>query len=462
MNQLLFDRSTGSLPLQAFARAHTTQRIHAFQLAPRLRFNSGDTAILSEQDNPETADTPTSKIWAHQSGVNALALDIDSRILVSGGADSSIKLWDLQQHTTGFGHVLEPIGSLAKTASAHKFGITNLSFFPFDSAAFLSSSYDHHLKLYATETLTVSADFDLSSIIYTHALSPIADHLLVACATQHPSVRLVDLRSGAKTHSLAGHHGALLAAAWSPTQEHILASGGVDGTVRVWDIRKSSGSLGVLNLEDSTGILGTDGSGRSARGRESGKAHMAAVNGLTWSEDGTYLVSAGHDDRVRVWEIATGANTLASFGPTLKNGHLSNLPLVISPSSLTAPKKELLFYPNEKEILVFEMHEGRLLKRLKVPGPNTSAIRSRTGERTIKSRITGLVWRGQADGIYSAHTDGQIRAWIPRSAEDERLDQEEEDSSKIVDQNTSEQVQKKRKILDDVFRDLTKQKITFG
>lgn len=318
------------------------------------------------------------------------------------------------------------------------------------------------MKLYATETLAISADFDLNSIIYTHALSPIADHLLVACATQHPSVRLVDLRSGASTHSLAGHHGALLAATWSPTQEHILASGGVDGTIRLWDIRKSSGSLGVLDLEDSIGILGTDGSGRGARGREAGKAHMAAVNGLTWSEDGTYLISAGHDDRVRVWDITTGANTLASFGPTLKNGHLSNLPLVISPSSLMAPRKELLFYPNEKEILVFEMHEGRLLKRLKVPGPNTSAIRSRTGERTIKSRITGLVWRGQADGIYSAHTDGQIRAWVPRSAEDDRFDQEEEGSSKVTGQDTSEKAQKKRKVLDDVFRDLTKQKITFG
>src|SRR5437016_166207 len=106
-----------------------------------------------------------------------------------------------------------------RSASAHKYGITHLSFYPFDSAAFLSSSYDHHLKLYATDRLQVSADFDLSSIVYTHALSPIASHLLVACATQHPAVRLVDLRSGSSTHSLAGHHGALLALAWNPTLE---------------------------------------------------------------------------------------------------------------------------------------------------------------------------------------------------------------------------------------------------
>jgi DNA excision repair protein ERCC-8 len=318
------------------------------------------------------------------------------------------------------------------------------------------------LKLYSTETLAVSADFDLNSIVYTHVLSPIASHLLVACATQHPAVRLVDLRTGSSTHSLAGHHGALLSLSWSPTLEHILASGGIDGTVRLWDIRKSSGALGVLNMEDSMGIIGTDGMGRSARPRNVGKAHMTAVNGITWIDDGSYIVTAGHDERIRVWNAATGANTLASFGPTIKNGHLSNLPLIISPSSTSSSSKEILLYPNEKELLMFELHEGKLLKRLKVPGPTLAAVRSRTGERNIKNRITGLVWRGEADGIYSAHTDGQIRVWLPRTVEDERLDQEEEDSSKRRDDDQDEGVKRKRQVLDDVFRDLTRQKITFG
>lgn len=317
------------------------------------------------------------------------------------------------------------------------------------------------MKLYATETLSISADFNLNSIIYTHALSPIADHLLIACATQHPAVRLVDLRTGDLTHSLVGHHGALLSVAWSTVQEHILASGGIDGTVRFWDVRKSSASLGVVDLEDSTGIVGIDGLGRNARSREIGKAHTAAVNGLSFTGDGSYLVSTGHDDRIRVWDMATGANTLASFGPTLKNGHLSNLPLLVSPSSLMTPTKEHLFYPNEKEILVFELHEGRMLKRLKVLGPNVSAVRTRTGERNIKNRITGLVWKGQADGIYSAHTDGQIRAWLPRTPEDDMLDAEEEEGEKSHCHDDAA-ASKKRKVLDDVFRDLTRQKITFG
>lgn len=152
-------------------------------------------------------------------------------------------------------------------------------------------------------------------------------------------------------------------------------------------------------------------------------SHLAQTftNDLTiqWTDDGFHLVSAGHDDRVRVWDAATGANTLASFGPTLKNSHLSNLPLVLSPTASAEPGKELLFYPNEKELLMFELREGKLLKRLRVPGPNMAAVRLRTGERNVKSRTTGLVFRGPARGVYSAHTDGHIRAWLPRTSEDD-------------------------------------------
>ena len=111
--------------------------------------------------------------------------------LVSGGSDASVKLWDLEQgKECPRSHIFKPIRTVRQSAQAHKFGITHLSFYPFDSAAFISSSYDQTLKLWSTEEARLSASFPLGSKLYTHALSPIASHLLVACGTQHPSVRL--------------------------------------------------------------------------------------------------------------------------------------------------------------------------------------------------------------------------------------------------------------------------------
>lgn len=72
-----------------------------------------------------------------------------------------------------------------------------------------------------------------------------------------------------------------------------------------------------------------------------------------------------------------------------------------------------------------------------------------------------MVWGGKVDGIYSGHTDGQIRAWIPRTKDDEAADREEEESLKNTDVD-DEAPKRKRQALDDVFRDLTRQKITFG
>lgn len=338
-------------------------------------------------------------------------------------------------------------------SSAHQFGITKLSFYPFDSAAFLSSSYDHFLKLCSTDTLAVSASFDLDSVVYSHALSPIASHLLVACATQHTIVKLVDLKSGANAHSLAGHQGALLSVSWSPSKEHILASGDIDGSVRLWDIRSSASSLGVLDLEDSIGIIGYNGLGLGARTRKAGKAHTGAVNGLEWTDDGKYLVTAGYDHRVRVWDMMTGRNTLASFGPNLKNSHLSTLPIFVAPTALTPAGQNILFYPNEQEILQFDLHEGRLQKRLRIP------TQSSNSDKSLRKRTTAIAWDATTNGIYSAHSDGQIRAWLPHTLEDDLEDAEE--ALKSDSDEADESKKRKRKALDDVFRDLTGKKITF-
>ena len=377
--------------------------------------------------------------------------------MLSGGAESSIILWDLESAENSLNRcTYKPDAKASKASSAHSFGITHLSFYPFDSLAFLSTSYDHTLKIYSTETLTLSASFDLNLVVYSHALSPIAAHLLVACATQHPAVRLVDLRSGASAHSLAGHQGAVLSVAWSPRDEYILASGGSDGVVRLWDIRRSAGSLGVLDMDDSVGVGGEDGRGKNARTRNHGKAHIGACNGVVWTEDGRHLVTAGHDERVRVWDVGVGANALSHFGPIIKNTNLSTLLPLLVPRHVSG--SQVMLYPNEKEILMFDLFEGTLLKRLRAPGVAVAQASGSAGQRNIRNRVTSLGWRTGDVNLYSAHSDGLIRAWTPRTKEEIQLEKNEAEQ---VDEDEDESRKRKRQALDDVFRDLTRQKITF-
>ncbi|OAA62421.1 WD repeat protein [Niveomyces insectorum RCEF 264] len=341
MNQLLFERATGSLGHPAFARLHCTQLLHGFRPAPQIRFDGGEkgTNITpSEAGRPAAAAAAAAAAvaavargaadnrdrWAHQAGVNALALErFDGRILLSGGADATIRVWDLEQAaapsnssgSTLYHPVAEisragndssgrpgdrrfsaaAISSLSSSSASprrhqgHRFGITHLSFYPFDPAAFLSSSYDQTLKLWATDAPPrLAGAFDLGAKVYRHAVSPVADnHLLVACATQHPAVRLVDLRSGAAVQSLVAPGqvaGGVLAVAWSPRHAHVLASGAVDGTVRLWDVRRS-GLVAVLDREAV----------RSPRWADPGVAATASVGGRRRGGDDNELVDGDND-----------------------------------------------------------------------------------------------------------------------------------------------------------------------
>ena len=358
----------------------------------------------------------------------------------------------------------QPCAVFRRTSSDHKFGVSSLSFYPFDSLAFLSSSYDHTLKLYSSETLAVHGSFDLGSIVYSHAVSTIAQHLLVACASQQPAVRLVDLRSGASTHSLLGHKGSVLAVSWSPVAENILASGATDGTVRLWDIRRSSSSLGCLDMEDHVGICGHDGLGTGARHRHSGRAHAAAVNGLSWTETGDHLVTTGHDERIRVWDMFSGANTLANFGPIVRNIHLSTVYPLLAPAKLLGMKKQVLFFQNESEILMYNLLDGELLRRIRGP-PAYLGIRGNSGslnQRNVQQRVTSLAWRAHSVELYSAYVDGSIHCWSAARLSNLSGDFDvEEESDGPSDSEEAETKKRKRQILDDIYQGLTKQRVTF-
>jgi DNA excision repair protein ERCC-8 len=296
--------------------------------------------------------------------------------------------------------------------------------------------------------------------VYSHAASDIASHLLVACATTHPAVRLIDLRSGSATHALAGHSGAVMSVAWHPKDENVLASGGTDGGIRVWDVRRSASSLGVLDAEDSIGLAGYDGRGTGARGRERGKAHSGAVNGIVWSDDGQYLVSTGHDERMRVWDMTSGANTLAHFGSGLKNTQRTALYPLLAPRVVGAGGREVVFYPNPKEVLAFDLHAGKLLGRLRATAQQQRGGEDGMGVRNLVPRTTSLAWRAYNVEMYSAHADGVIRCWRPRTSEDRIADEEDKDDDDGLED--SNERKRKREELEQIVRDLTGKRITYS
>ena len=279
-------------------------------------------------------------------------------------------------------------------------------------------------------------------MIYAHALSPIASHLLVACATANSAVRLVDLRTGATTHKLLGHEGAILDVAWSPRFDSVLASSGADGSVRLWDVRRGASSLGLLDLHDSDGVI--------ARLSETEPqmapriAHVGPCNGVSFTDDGAYIVTAGHDERIRVWDAATGANTLAHFGTGVRNRLFATRTPVAVPTGVTGVGRRALVWANDKEVVIYELLEGRVITRLR-PG------------RRPRGGLAAVIWRTGWGDVYAGWKDGQLKVWSPNGEGDDddgTIDEEPIDTQE-------DERSKKRKAMNEMYRDMTRQRITF-
>jgi DNA excision repair protein ERCC-8 len=112
-----------------------------------------------------------------------------------------------------------------------------------------------------------------------------------------------------------------------------------------------------------------------------------------------------------------------------------------------------MLFPNEREILMYELYEGRLLKRLRAPGPVAP-----NGKVTQKQRIVDLAWRPFEVELYSAHGNGTIRAWKPRTKEEELEDEDE----RLEREADGIEREKKRKALEDVFQDFAKKRVDFS
>jgi len=235
--------------------------------------------------------------------------------------------------------------------------------------------------------------------VYSIAMSPIATtHALLAVASSDQQVRLCDLSTGSSTHTLFGHREGVLATKWSPYNEFLLATGSLDSTIRLWDIRKSHSCLISLDSHQTRSLTHNESKIRnqnapsSLGGKKSATAtaHDGIVTSLEFTPDGLFLLSSGTDNRLRLWNTHTGVNTLVTYSG-IKNNWKKGTQISVSSNGM------IVFHPNERVILAFDIFSGELLYTLNAHYAPICCCR----------------FNPVIEELYSSGHDAQILVWSP-------------------------------------------------
>ncbi|KAI5067083.1 hypothetical protein GOP47_0017611 [Adiantum capillus-veneris] len=341
-------------------------------------------------------------VSAHKSGINSLQIDVtDARYLLSGAADGSVAVYDIElstcyEHSTQTSKH-EALFMVDKgVPRGHQYSVSCVHWYPIDTGIFVTGSFDNFVNVWDTNTAQFSSE--------------------------DTKIRLCDIGSGAFTHTLTGHRDSVWAVQWSTKSEWVLVSGGCDGAIRFWDIRRA-GCYQVLDqqcsqtgrrppvlkavlknherMENNTMASSSlrKSSSTKQRGQkrhfgvsasDSRTAHYGSVTGLQMTSDGSYLISAGKDSRLRLWDVESGCNTLVNYPSVYVRGH-KGMRMALSPDS------SLLFIPSDNSIQVRDVWSGHAYPSLR-------------GHYDLTNCCT---FHPQGQELYSGSNDRKILVWAP-------------------------------------------------
>ncbi|CAO3701963.1 unnamed protein product [Rhizopus stolonifer] len=276
-------------------------------LVTSLQFDDQYTVVGCDNHRVEVFDTQSGKkirtLEGHEGGVWALQFkggeDDPERILLSGGCDRDVRVWDL--NSGRLRHVLRGHTSTVRCLKIRDKGLavtgsrdTTLRVWDVQRGSLLHVLVGHQASVRCIDIqgdIAVSGSYDFTG-------------------------RVWDLRTGRCKHVLIGH---TLQIYTIVTNGAIIATGSMDAHIRIWSVETGeclttlhghTSLVGQLQLSGTTLVSGgADGCLRvwdmeTFECKQQFSAHDNSITCLQFNDQ--YILSAANDGKVKLWDIKHG------------------------------------------------------------------------------------------------------------------------------------------------------------